>query len=100
MLVGVRKKIEVKKRHGREGEGMMVRKVRLGRDWWRMMGVYVNKDMKKKLEDLEEWMEVREEGVRVVIGGDFNAWTGRGGGEVREEKEWRHDLGGDLGMRR
>ena len=50
--------------------------------WVGSGGVYVNKDLQRKLEELKEWMGGREEGVRVVIGGDFNARTGGEGGEM------------------
>lgn len=42
--------------------------------------MYVNKDLESKLEMLKEWIQEKEE--RVVIGGDFNARTGREGGRV------------------
>lgn len=41
-------------------------------------------ETESKLEDLREWLEEREEGVRVLVGGDFNARTGKGGGIERE----------------
>lgn len=44
--------------------------------------MYVNKDLESKLEMLKEWIQEKEERVRVVIGGDFNARTGREGGRV------------------
>jgi len=44
-------------------------------------------DMKRKLEDLTEWMEGKEKGVKTVIGGDFNTRTGRDGGRIREMNE-------------
>lgn len=47
---------------------------------WRIVGVYVNEDLEKKIEGLKKWMEEREEeGRRVIIGGDFNARTGEMG---------------------
>lgn len=49
----------------------MVRKVYLGSEWWRMLGVYVNTDLEIKLQALKEWIEEREEGVRMIIGGGF-----------------------------
>lgn len=39
--------------------------------WWRIVGVYVNKDLESKLEMLKEWIQEKEERVR-VIGEDFN----------------------------
>lgn len=63
----------------------------LGGKWWWLVEVYVNNDLEeKKLETLREWMESTEEGVRVLIGGDFNARTGEvGGGVENKEGEWR-----------
>lgn len=37
-----------------------------------MIGVYVNGDMDQKLMGLRGWMEGREQGMKIVIGGDFN----------------------------
>lgn len=37
--------------------------------------MYVNGDMKRKLQNLRGWMEEKEEGILTIIGGDFNAQT-------------------------
>ena len=87
MLMGVKKEIEARDEEVGEREGIMMRMVKMGGEWWRVVGVYVNKDLQKKLEEIGEWVEGREEGVRVVIGGDFNARTGREGGEILGEEE-------------
>lgn len=42
--------------------------------------MYVNGDMERKLEELREWMEEKDKGMKTIIGGDFNAWTGSRGG--------------------
>ena len=34
-------------------------------------------DLEEKMRQLRQWMEEREEGASVVIGGDFNARTGK-----------------------
>ncbi|XP_076301689.1 uncharacterized protein LOC143219703 [Lasioglossum baleicum] len=67
-------------------------KVKIEGCWWRVVGVYVNGDLDKKLDEMGEWVEAREKGVKVILGGDFNARTGREGGEVLEE-------GGGRGLR-
>lgn len=67
----------------------MTRKVNLGGEWWRLVGVYVNEDLGEKLNQLRQWMENGEEGVKVMIGGDFNARTGREWGRVGGEEEER-----------
>lgn len=54
--------------------------------------MYVNKDLESKLEMLKEWIQEKEERVRVVIGGNFNAnrkgrWKSRRSrGRVRGKK--------------
>lgn len=46
---------------------------------WRVVGIYAREGIKKVLEEIEEWLEEREERVRTVIGGDFNARKGEEG---------------------
>jgi len=51
--------------------------------------------MEKKLEEFMEWKEEREEGIKTIIGGDFNSRQGEKEGEYggwgrrkREGKEF------------
>lgn len=53
----------------------MVGRIKLAEEEWR--GVYINGDMDRKMERVIKWMGGGEEGVRTIIGGDFNARTGR-----------------------
>lgn len=55
-------------------------KIKLGKEWWRVVKIYVNKDLEAKLEVLREIVEEKEKGWRVLIGGDFNVRTRRDGG--------------------
>lgn len=88
MIMGIREGIRREKEsRERLEEGIQTVKVDLGGEWWRLVGVYVNGDLEEKTRQLREWMEEREKGVRGLIGGDFNARTGRGGGRVGEEGE-------------
>ncbi|XP_077280504.1 uncharacterized protein LOC143907534 [Temnothorax americanus] len=88
MIVGVRAGIKMEReKTKKDKEGIASIKVKLGKEWWRVVGVYINKDMDRKLEDLKEWVEEIERGVRVLIGGDFNARTGKEGGFVEEGEE-------------
>lgn len=47
-----------------------------------MIRVYVNKDLKGKMERLKEWMKNRKKGIKVSIKRDFNARTGKEKGEL------------------
>lgn len=67
MITGCREELK-REGDGERGmeEGLMSGKVCLGEDWWRLIGVYVNKDLegkieKEKIENLRDWMEGGEE---------------------------------------
>jgi len=73
MILGIRKDLIV--RDGEEVErveGIMVGKVKGKKGILRVVEVYVNGDMERKLEEIREWLEGKEEGIKTVIGGDFN----------------------------
>ncbi|KAM0731212.1 hypothetical protein ACS0PU_002272 [Formica fusca] len=86
MLIGVKKNIKIEEEREEEVEGRLVCKVRVGEEMWRIIGIYVNGDMDRKLESLKSWMEAGVEEVKKIIGGDFNARTGEKGGWMREEE--------------
>lgn len=55
-------------------------KIKVGRNRVRrnrVVGMYVNRDMERKLKDLVEWMERKEKRIKMMIGKDFNARIGR-----------------------
>lgn len=89
MLVGIKSEI---KREGKvecEEEGLMAVKMRLEKEICRrIVGVYINEDIEKKLE-MRKWI-YRAERERIILrgGGDLmNARTGKGGGR-EEREEW------------
>lgn len=83
MVVGIRKGIKrIRECEGKDG--VIDVKVRLEEEWSWLIRIYANKDLEIKLEKLKDWIDERVEGTRVLIGGDFNAKTGREGGRVEE----------------
>jgi len=50
-------------RRRRKKEGMVMGRIKVGRNRVKIR-VYVNKDMERKLEDLAEWMEEKEDGIK------------------------------------
>jgi len=69
----------------RRGEGIMIGNVRVGKERWRIIGVYVGGNIQETLQELEKWVEEKDEDRRILVGGDFNARTGEEGGRVGTE---------------
>ena len=87
MIMGIRKGLKEKGTEMEiDKEGMIVGKVRIGGDNWKIIGVYAKKEgMEETVQELGYFMEEKEEGRFTIIGGDFNARTGQEGGRVEEE---------------
>ncbi|EFN81566.1 hypothetical protein EAI_05407 [Harpegnathos saltator] len=47
MVMGIREGLVVRREEKEEVEGIMVKKVRMEREWWRVIGIYVNGDMEE-----------------------------------------------------
>lgn len=47
----------------------MIGNVKYEKERWRVIGVYINGDMDRKLKELREWMEERETDRKTIIGG-------------------------------
>nr|XP_012235057.1 PREDICTED: trichohyalin-like [Linepithema humile] len=97
MIMGIRKDIlENGTGIEKEKEGIMVGNIKIGEKRWKIIGVYVRREgIDRTLEELEGWMEKEEEEKGILMGGDFNARTGREGGGIEgsvergEEDGWR-----------
>lgn len=78
-------------------EGLIAVEIKLGRARWRLVGVYINRDIEARLEGIKEWMEEKDTGGRTVVGRDFNGRTGGKGGGVKKD-DWEI-AGGDRKLR-
>jgi len=89
MIMGIREEMAEKEKKGRiEKEGMMVGKVRVGKENWRIIGIYRKGNIEEYLRVIEEWMGEGKKGDKVVVGGDFNVRTGREGGAGSREEDY------------
>lgn len=85
-------KLRIEKREDKEeseGEEMVEVKGRLREDWWKIVGVYVNNDLEKKLDKLKKWTKERVQNTKVLIGRNFIARMGEKESRVKgvNEKE-------------
>lgn len=70
-----------------QGEGIVMGYVIQGREKWRIVGVDVSGDIERKLREVKRRMEDKGEGVKTILGNDFNARTGEEGGGAVEGEE-------------
>lgn len=79
ITMGMKKELKMKgKRMRQRGEGMVEWKVMIGKEIWNVGGIYAREGMGKIIEELREWMEEKgREETNKIIGGDFNARTGK-----------------------
>jgi len=69
-------------------EGIVVGRIKMGEQRWRIVEIYVRENMEEILKKLERWLEEKEKGrILSMIGGDFNARTGVEGGGIMLEGE-------------
>ncbi|XP_077273093.1 uncharacterized protein LOC143903409 [Temnothorax americanus] len=89
MLLGIRKRIEEIKEEKKleEEKGKIECKIMIREKIWRIIGLYVNNDIDRKLKGLKDTTEEKKKRVRTIIGGDFNARTGEEGGWEEEDEE-------------
>jgi len=87
MLLGIRKELIEEEEEAGEEEGRMVCKIKIGEEKWRIVGMYVNGEIERRLESIRDWIEVKDDEVKTIIGGDFNARTGEEGGWIIEEDQ-------------
>lgn len=88
MMIRIRRELMEEGRIETGKEGLMMGKVKRGKERWSIVGVYVGKGERERvLQDLEEWIGNREQCIKTIVGGDFNARIGREYGGVEEERE-------------
>jgi len=88
IIMGVRKDLEKRnKEEWSEKEGIIIKRVKIRGEWWRVIGVYISEEIEKCLGELKRWMERKDEGIKTILGGDFNARTGEKGEEIRGREE-------------
>ncbi|XP_070529775.1 golgin subfamily A member 6-like protein 6 [Cardiocondyla obscurior] len=89
MIVGRRKEIEGSGEENRESEreGIMVEKIKVERKIWNIIGIYMNEEEEERWDCLKNWIKKEEEMEKTIIGGDFNARTGKEGGRIQEDEE-------------
>lgn len=68
ILVGLKEGIESGKRGKWDVEGWVKKEIKLGEEWWWIVGVYVNGDLARKKELFGKWMEEVWE-RHIIIGG-------------------------------
>lgn len=68
---------------------MITIKVWLGGEKWKVIGIYVNNDLERKLEELKKWTEEKGEKEKIIIGGDFIGREGEiiGEEDIEDERE-------------
>lgn len=66
MIMGIRKELAMKEEKIIVSKkGMIVERVRVEWEIWRIVGVYVNGDIEGKLEKMMSWTEEREKEVKI-----------------------------------
>lgn len=85
MVMEIRKVLLEEEGFEKDRERIMVEKIRKKTERWRIVRIYAKKEgLKGILKDLERWAEEREERMKTIVRGDFNARMGREEGGVEE----------------
>ena len=59
MILGIKRDLIERKGENMECEGIITGRIRVGKEIWRILGIYVNGDIDRKLVELREWTEER-----------------------------------------
>ena len=89
MVVGIRKELSDRGSKIVElGEGLLSVGIKIGKESWRIVGVYIKEEGREgAMQLLRQMMESKDGEAKVIIGGDFNARTGREGGGWGENSD-------------
>jgi len=86
MIMGIREELvdgEIKIEEGIEGT--MMSEIRVGKERWRIIGVYISEGIENMTRKIERWTDKGEKNRKLMIGGDFNARVGEEGGGFEGE---------------
>ncbi|KAL6268027.1 hypothetical protein P5V15_001109 [Pogonomyrmex californicus] len=90
MIIGIRREMmESKEERRADREGIIEGRVRVGREKWKIIEIYVKENIDEVLRIMEKLMEEKKEEVNVLIGGNFNARIGREWGAKKREEDYR-----------
>jgi len=76
-----------RRNQNRRGDRRSNDDINVGKERWRIIGVYVNEGIERMMRKMEKWTDKGEDERRLIIGGDFNARVGEKGVALRERGE-------------
>ncbi|KAL6416732.1 hypothetical protein ACFW04_013190 [Cataglyphis niger] len=86
MLLGIKKELKVEEVKVIKRNGLLEVELKVEDRKWNVIGVYVRGDLEKKLEELSEWMERKEENGCILIGGTLTQEQEEGVGRRSRDK--------------
>lgn len=93
IITGVRWEMRTEEKESEYIDGVEERRVRIGKDEWRILTLYNRGGSKTKLKEIEEKLLIERTEEPIMVGGDFNARIGERGGErgweINGEEETR-----------
>jgi len=70
---------------------VIVENVKRDEDTWMIIGTYAKQNLGEVLQEVEDWIEEKESRLNKIMGGDFNARTGKMGAEMELDNEGKEE---------